>query len=447
MGRSHRNGQNTVKQLPPYASTREEIESAVAKNSIQRGVFILDNLNKLNIDNILSIIDDMSKVYDKEEWREHAINFNIEMGALDILDNVAQPIPYPVYFCSPDILQKYPITTLYYRNIAMVSRKVMRGIGLDTVPYEAGMTLSKAVATKVAQHFNKIVSSLVMMERVTPRRHLEMVYSNIGDSLGGAWRNEIGRLAYVEIITPLALYLHQQGYLQTITFRLKGAMALDEETDDEEDEKDTNKDKVLETPDSLNLAERLRVLEKRRLVYRELRFRNGNKLLLNRQKTLRHSQNTQVKYKVGPDLLSSTHVNDVSWCAELKGGADPAGSDEHWKTATRAFSRIIEACDKTERPQPPLSFIATILVDRVALEVEKWIEEGKLTSVHNLTKIAASSDEQTKFLRTLAEFLGFDETSQGDILSGNVEPTANNRTSGSSVPTEPKDAKQQTFDW
>jgi len=30
----------------------------------------------------------------------------------------------------------------------------------------------------------------------------------------------------------------------------------------------------------------------------------------------------------------------MRWAAELKGGADPAGSDEHWKTATEALNRI-----------------------------------------------------------------------------------------------------------
>jgi hypothetical protein len=95
-----------------------------------------------------------------------------------------------------------------------------------------------------------------------------------------------------------------------------------------------------------------------------------------------------------------------AWGGELKGGADPAGSDEHWKTAKSAFDRILDAATETGRPKPKLSFIATILVDRVAREAALWIQQGKLTSVFNLTQIAESEDKQSLFLSDLARFLG-----------------------------------------
>ena len=87
-------------------------------------------------------------------------------------------------------------------------------------------------------------------------------------------------------------------------------------------------------------------------------------------------------------MLALSDPEAVLWGGELKGGADPAGSDEHWKTATRAFDRILLACEATKRSKPPLSFIATILVERVALEAADWIAQGKLKSVYNLTQIA-----------------------------------------------------------
>jgi len=103
------------------------------------------------------------------------------------------------------------------------------------------------------------------------------------------------------------------------------------------------------------------------------------------------------------------------WAGELKGGADPAGSDEHWKTATQAFNRILLACEKTAREQPPLSFIATILVDRVAREAQGWLDQGKLTSVYNLTQIAEDETKEQQFLNDLASFLGYEaEENPGD---------------------------------
>jgi hypothetical protein len=101
---------------------------------------------------------------------------------------------------------------------------------------------------------------------------------------------------------------------------------------------------------------------------------------------------------------------DMMWGGELKGGADPAGSDEHWKTATRAFDRILFACERTNRAKPSLSFIATILVERVAKEAADWIAQGKLKSVYNLTQIADDSKKQQQFLTDLATFLGYKET-------------------------------------
>jgi hypothetical protein len=64
------------------------------------------------------------------------------------------------------------------------------------------------------------------------------------------------------------------------------------------------------------------------------------------------------------------------------------------------------ACERTGRPTPPLSFIATILVERVAREAAEWIAQGKLTSVYNLTQIADDVTKQQQFLEDLTAFLG-----------------------------------------
>jgi hypothetical protein len=92
----------------------------------------------------------------------------------------------------------------------------------------------------------------------------------------------------------------------------------------------------------------------------------------------------------------------------LKGGADPAGSDEHWKTATQSFQRVLEAAEMTNRPQPKLSFIATILVERVAREAQNWLNNGRLTSVYNLTKMRQQDTEMRRYLEDMTRFLGFD---------------------------------------
>ena len=62
----------------------------------------------------------------------------------------------------------------------------------------------------------------------------------------------------------------------------------------------------------------------------------------------------------------------------------------------------------TGREQPPLSFMATILVDRVAREAQEWLDQGKLTSVYNLTQIAEDETTERQFLSDLTSFLGYE---------------------------------------
>lgn len=139
---------------------------------------------------------------------------------------------------------------------------------------------------------------------------------------------------------------------------------------------------------------------------------NDNRVLLNRQMYWKAPNSSGRGNRIGPDLITESpddSDNLYPWAAELKGGADPAGSDEHWKTATRAFDRIIDAAKKTGRETPMLSFMATILVDRVAEEAELWLRQGRLTSIHNLTKISNNPELQSEFLDDMARF--FEATS------------------------------------
>lgn len=384
--------------LPPFVSTFGEIQRAVERNSIKRGLFFIKNLMTLDFASLVRRVEQISQEYDKEEWHEAMADLWIDVEALKTLDAYEPPVPYPYYFCTPDILTRHPEIVMYYRNVAMVSQKVMNDMGLNTITYEAGQTPPPDIALDLSHHFNSIISALVVTSTVTPQRHLEMAYANLGASFDGSWRNEVGRLAYVEVITPLLLHLHRQGYLHSVVYTLKspilpGSGRTPPRTSQE-----------LTVGEQTALEAELKHLEEQRVVYREVQLQNGNRLLLNRQITWHDAEGNA--YRIGPDLLSSSAETEILWGGELKGGADPAGSDEHWKTATRAFDRILLACERTKRPKPPLSFIATILVERVAREAAEWIAEGKLTSVYNLTQIADDPEKQRQFLDDLAAFLG-----------------------------------------
>ncbi len=385
--------------LPDFASTPEEIRRAVQRNAVQRGQFFALNLARLGFDQILDQVDVLAREIDVENWRERAAQIGIDSRALDVLDRIA--VRYPFYFCDPEQLAKSPALIAYYRNVAMVSAKVMRGIGLDTAPYEAGMPFTTDKAEPIARYLNGTVSALITSNPslVTTRRHIEMVFANLGESIGGSWRNEVGRLAYAEVVGGLLRYLHDKGYLATVSYDLKGPLRFDE---DEEENAYASQGNLL--PDSADFLTHLTDIEANRVVYKTIALRNGNELRLNRQ--IEWLDNAGTIYRFGPDLSAFAQGNLLTWGGELKGGADPAGSDEHWKTATRAFDRILNAAEKTERNRPKLSFMATILVDRVAREAALWIQEGKLTSVYNLTQIAENEAKRNAFLGDLATYLG-----------------------------------------
>ena len=70
---------------------------------------------------------------------------------------------------------------------------------------------------------------------------------------------------------------------------------------------------------------------------------------------------------------------------ELKGGIDPAGADEHWKTAQTALARIRTAF-ANHNQAPDLFFIGAVIADSMAEEIWNQLEDGTLKNAANLTK-------------------------------------------------------------
>ena len=70
-------------------------------------------------------------------------------------------------------------------------------------------------------------------------------------------------------------------------------------------------------------------------------------------------------------------------CGELKGGIDPAGADEHWKTANSALGRIRAAFG---RNAPDLFFVGAGIEASMAKEIFKQLKSGKLSHAANLNE-------------------------------------------------------------
>ncbi len=69
---------------------------------------------------------------------------------------------------------------------------------------------------------------------------------------------------------------------------------------------------------------------------------------------------------------------------ELKSGIDPAGADEHWKTAQTALARVRTAF-VNQHLSPYLFFIGAVIADSMAQEIWNQLEDGTLKNAANLT--------------------------------------------------------------
>ena len=172
--------------LEPMERNVRQMESA-----IEHGAFILRNLAALDFASLIRQVEQIAQEYDKQKWHREATALGIDVEALKALDACQPPVPYRYYFCTPDILVQHPELVTYYRNVAMVSQREIRDMGLDTVAYEAGKPPIPDVAAELARRFNRIVSVLVMAGETTPQRHLEMMYIGVGADLDDRWRTSL----------------------------------------------------------------------------------------------------------------------------------------------------------------------------------------------------------------------------------------------------------------
>lgn len=69
---------------------------------------------------------------------------------------------------------------------------------------------------------------------------------------------------------------------------------------------------------------------------------------------------------------------------ELKAGIDPAGADEHWKTAATAISRIHHSFNKVDLQTPNLFFIGGAISRHMATEIIDLIQHKKIKNAANL---------------------------------------------------------------
>lgn len=90
------------------------------------------------------------------------------------------------------------------------------------------------------------------------------------------------------------------------------------------------------------------------------------------------------EYKNGSNKSIHTQPEKYIALGELKGGFDPAGADEHWKTANTALERIRISFNK-KTLKPLTFFIGAAIEKSMSKEIYNQLSSGTLTNAANLT--------------------------------------------------------------
>jgi hypothetical protein len=181
-----------------------------------------------------------------------------------------------------------------------------------------------------------------------------------GDTLGGSMRNVGGALAQRKLTRSIIAHL---------TLGRKSCRWLHSESE-----------KWLDIPqDDADLELHLRGLSWQAA-------RKTRTLLYNLTVPLFRNNVDMCLFNCAPEALPQALNSPDTYIAlgELKGGIDPAGADEHWKTAGSALKRIHDAFAKLKL-KPHTFFIGAAIEPKMASEIWALLENGVLENAANLT--------------------------------------------------------------
>ncbi|MDJ0679390.1 MAG: AvaI/BsoBI family type II restriction endonuclease [Xenococcaceae cyanobacterium MO_167.B52] len=190
----------------------------------------------------------------------------------------------------------------------------------------------------------------------------ELVYRFLltrGDSLGGIMRNLGGKLGEWKLtrilISTLSIYGQELKYL------------------------DRHSNKWLQTDNEPELEKEVKGLH--------WKLQDEERTLIYNLKVPIVRKNVDLNlFDCTPDEITLSKKNPEKYIAlgELKGGIDPAGADEHWKTANSALQRIRESFS-SRNYHPHTFFVGAAIEKSMAQEIYQQLENNVLSNCANLT--------------------------------------------------------------
>lgn len=198
---------------------------------------------------------------------------------------------------------------------------------------------------------NELIARLIDFDKIADEEYIlsleRRYFLSAGDSLGGTMRNLIGQAA-------------QNKLTETVYARL---------------------DTLGHSP--------VRILSKSRKSQSKtvaIHWENRKILFDRKPKFIDKSVDFIVMSSQAGDIDNLEDPDSYICCGELKGGIDPAGADEHWKTAKSALDRISDAFTRRNLVCPSLIFIGAAIEQAMAEEVFRLLQSGWLKGAANLNR-------------------------------------------------------------
>lgn len=216
---------------------------------------------------------------------------------------------------------------------------------------------ASCLSKKSLNHINsteqrKIIESLIDINKLKDSSYLNQIQARFfltcGDSLGGTMRNVVGQSAQLKLTKLIIEKLQQKG--QEIELQQNST------------------DKVI----SITWNDRFLCFDKKPLFI-----------------------NKSVDFILIKSAGNIESPQSYLACGELKGGIDPAGADEHWKTARAALDRITDVFNNLGATPPKLFFVGAAIEAAMANEIFAQLSTSKLYAAANLnheTQIAELVD-------------------------------------------------------
>lgn len=194
----------------------------------------------------------------------------------------------------------------------------------------------------------------------------ELVYRYLltkGDALGGRARNLAGSLGERKFLRSLISVFNLSG----IHYKWK----------------DIETNTWLDKPkDDTDIEKRIKAIYWKKKQDR-LMILNTNVPLVNKNVDASILHATVEDLKTGKQSIIHQPDKYIA-LGELKGGIDPAGADEHWKTANSALNRIRTSFDK-KKLKPQTFFVGAAIENAMATEIYKQLQTGAMNNAANLT--------------------------------------------------------------